>query len=248
MRRITFLVIPALFSFLMLTSCDQLLEIANEVYTNEPTLGEMNMGMKAALDNGVKFAVNTLGQEGGYFNDPLVKIPFPQEAKFAADALQKIGLGKLVTDFEKLLNKGAEEGVKEALPIFAQAIKTMTIQDVKNILLGNETAGTDYFKRATSAALYQAYSPKIEAALDKVNATKVWSDLSSKYNSIPLTQKKIETDLVKYATERAMDGLFVKVAAEEQKIRSNISARSSDILKKVFGYVDEQKKSAQGAQ
>ena len=117
----------------------------------------------------------------------------------------------------------------------------MTFSDVQNILLGNNNAATEFFKQKTSTQLYQTFSPKVESALDKVNATKVWTDLTSKYNSIPFTQKKIETDLVKYATEKAMEGLFVKIAEEELKIRQNVAARNTSLLRKVFGYADQNK-------
>jgi hypothetical protein len=182
-----------------------------------------------------------LGKEGGFSNDPLIRIPFPPEAQFAANTLRDIGLGQLVDEFELKLNKGAEEGAKKALPIFTGAIKQMTFNDVKNILLGGENAATDYFKQATSTALYQAFSPEIQGTLDQVGATKVWTDLTTRYNAIPLTRKKVETDLVKYATNKAMDGLFLKVAEQEALIRKDPINRTSDLLKKVFSYADRQK-------
>ena len=235
-----------LYSLLALTftSCDTLNEVAKAVYetsAGSPTSLEMSGGLKEALTNGVRFAVNTLGKEGGYYNDPLVKIPFPQEAEFAAKALRDIGLGKLVDDFEKLINQGAEEGAKEALGIFGNAVKAMTFNDVQNILLGDNKAATRFFQQKTTEQLFQTFSPKIKTSLDKVNATKVWNDITSKYNSIPFTKKKVETDLVRYATEKAMEGLFVKVAEEELKIRQNVAARNTALLKKVFGYADQQK-------
>ncbi|MEM6765682.1 MAG: DUF4197 domain-containing protein [Bacteroidota bacterium] len=234
-----------LFLFSMV-GCDSLYEIANEVYTQEPSSLEMSNGLKQALDNGINYAVGTLSKEGGYFNDPLVKIPFPEEAQFAADALQKIGLGGLVTDFEKRLNRGAEEGAKEALSIFGNAIKQMTFSDVKNILLGGENSATNFFRNKTEQALYDKFSPKIKTSLDQVNATKVWTDITTKYNSIPFTRNKVETDLVKYATNKAMDGLFLKVAEEEKKIRENPVARTSELLRSVFGYADKQKQASNG--
>ena len=170
----------------------------------------------------------------------------PEEAQFAADALQKIGLGGLVTDFEKRLNRGAEEGAKEALSIFGNAIKQMTFSDVKNILLGGENSATNFFRNTTAQALYDKFSPKIKTSLDQVNATKVWTDITTKYNSIPFTRNKEETDLVKYATNKAMDGLFLKVAEEEKKIRENPVARTSELLRSVFGYADKQKQASNG--
>ena len=226
---------------LVLSSCDALQQVVNETYgSTTPTSAEMGSGLKEALNKGISFAVQTLGKDGGYYNDPLVKIPFPEEAQFAAKALRDIGLGKQVDDFEKRLNRGAEEGAKQALSIFGNAIKQMTFQDVKNILLGGKTAATDYFKAKTSEQLFQTFSPKIKETLDQVNATKAWTDLTKAYNGIPLTRKKIETDLVKYTTDKAMDGLFSKVAIEEQKIRENPVARTSALLKKVFDYASQQ--------
>lgn len=230
-----------IFSTLLFTACDELLQIANEVGVLAPTDAEIGQGLKAALDKGIGFAVNTLGQEGGYFKDPLVKIPFPPEAQFAADALTTIGLGSLVEKFEEKLNRGAEEGAKQALSIFATSIKALTLDDVRNILLGADNAATEYFKRTTREQLFATYSPKIRETLDKVNATTLWEDVTTKYNSIPLTGKKIETDLVKYATDRALDGLFLKIAVEEKKIRNNAVERTSEILRKVFGYAESQK-------
>ena len=232
-----------LITLVSITSCDVLNEVAKEVYgvSSTPSTLEMGNGLKEALTKGTAFAVNSLSKEGGYFNDPLVKIPFPKEADFAAKALRDIGLGKLVDDFEQKLNRGAEEGAKTALNIFGNAIKAMTFEDVKNILLGGDNAATEFFKAKTSEQLYQSFSPQIKDALDKTNATKVWGDITSKYNSIPLVNKKVDTDIVRYATNKALDGLFMKVADEEKKIRENPVARTSELLKKVFGYADTQK-------
>jgi len=229
--------------------CDALQQVANEVVgaaNTTPTSLEMSGGLKEALDKGIGFAVNTLSKENGYYGDPLVKIPFPQEAEFAAKTLRDIGLGKLVDDFEVLLNKGAEDGAKQALGIFGNAIKAMTFADVRGILLGGESAATNYFKDKTTEQLYETFSPQIKASLDKVNATKVWTDITTRYNAIPLTKKKIDTDIVRYATNKAMAGLFIKVAEEESKIRTNVSSRSSELLKKVFGFADQEKNKTGG--
>jgi hypothetical protein len=223
--------------------CESLNEVLDTVYTSnpDPTSGEMAQGLKAALGNGITSAVNILGKDGGYFNDPKVKIPFPEEAQFVSNTLRDLGLGRLVDDFEQKLNAGAEEGAKRALPIFKSAITSMTFADVKNILLGGENAATDYFKSRTSNQLYQAFSPEIKKTMDQVGAAKIWTDITTRYNAIPFTNKKVETDLVRYATNKAMDGLFLKIAEEEAKIRKDPIARTSEILKKVFNYADRQK-------
>jgi len=226
-----------------ISGCETLNEIAGSLpnASNDPTTSEIIGGLKQALDKGVIGSVNILSKEGGYFNDPLVKIPFPEDAKFAADKLRTIGLGDLIDRFEKRLNEGAEKGAKTAVNIFKNAITSMTFQDAKGILLGGETAATNYFKNKTKQELYRAYSPQIKNTLDQVKATDIWGQITSKYNAIPFTQKKIETDLVKYATDKALDGLFVKIAEEEKKIRKNPVQRTTELLKKVFDFADRNK-------
>ncbi len=227
-------------AILLISACETLNQVLETLPDPDPTTGEMAMGLKEALGNGISSAVTILGQEGGYFNNPLVKIPFPKEAEFAATTLRDLGLGKIVDDFEKKLNEGAEKGAQKALPIFKNAIKGMTFNDVKGILLGGENAATDYFKARTGQGLYDAFSPEIKSTLDQVGATQIWTELTTRYNQIPFTNKKVETDLVKYATYKAMDGLFLKVAEEEAKIRKDPVARTSEILKKVFEYAAKQ--------
>ncbi|MCB0842518.1 MAG: DUF4197 domain-containing protein [Bacteroidetes bacterium] len=235
--------ILALMVTISLTACDTLLKVAEEtVYGNpDPTNSEIISGLKEALANGAANAVTTLSQTGGYSNDPLVKIPFPKEAEFAATKLRDIGLGQLVDDFVGLLNEGAENGAKMALPIFKDAITSMTFADAKNILLGPENAATIYFQDKTQTKLQAAFSPHIKTSLDKVNATKIWTDITTTYNKIPFTQNKVDTDIVNYATGKALDGLFLKLANEEKLIRQDPIARTSDLLKKVFSYAERQK-------
>jgi len=239
-KTLFYFLLPAL---LFVSACESLNQVLESLPAPnpDPTTGEMSMGLKQALGNGITSAVNILGKNGGYFNDPLVKIPFPQEAEFAAKTLRDLGLGSVVDDFERKLNEGAEKGAQKALPIFKNAITSMTFADVKGILLGGENAATNYFKSRTSTGLYQAFSPEIRTTLDQVGATKIWTELTTRYNKIPFTNKKVETDLVKYATNKAMDGLFLKIAAEEAKIRKDPIARTSEILKKVFDFADRQK-------
>jgi hypothetical protein len=240
--RLHFFLFSLLLSSLWLSSgCDTLLAVAEAGGVINPTTGEMAAGLKEALVKGTGSAVTVLSQENGYLSNPKVRIPFPPDAQFAADKLRDIGLGNVVDDFVTRLNRGAEEGAKEALPIFKNAITQMSIADARNILVTrNQSAATDYFKAKTSAQLYQAFSPKIRKVLDEVNATELWNTVTSSYNKIPFTRQKIETDLVRYATDRALDGLFLKVADEEAKIRASASARSSELLRKVFDYADRE--------
>lgn len=238
------LIILSLPLCLNLTGCDILLPLLEGVAESgvslEPSNTEIIKGLKEALVKGATYAVTNLNEEGGYFNDPLVKIPFPEDALFVANTLRDLGLGQLIDNFEKRLNEGAEKGAALALPIFKDAITGMTFADGKQILLGGDNAATDYFKNRTSMALTQAFSPVIKDKLDEVNATKLWSDITTRYNKIPFINKKVETDLVKYATDKALAGLFLKLAEEEKLIRDNPVERTSDLLRKVFGYADQQ--------
>ncbi len=227
-----------------LTGCDQLLMIleqaAGEVDTT-PTQAEIIQGLKQALAEGTTRAVTTLSQDGGFTNDPTVFIPFPPEAQFAADKLRDLGFNNLVDNFVARLNEGAEKGAKEAAPIFRSAITSMTIADARDILLGqNPRAATDYFETNTRTQLYQAFAPRIEEVLEQVNAAQIWENLTTTYNQIPLVRRKVETDIVKYATDKALDGLFLKLSIEEQKIRQDPVARTTELLKKVFGYAASQ--------
>lgn len=233
------LMIMAFLSMNSLIGCNTLMQATSPMQTSsDPTPNQISQGLKEALTKGLSAAVDKLGANNGFLGDAAVKILFPSEAKFAADKLRQIGLGNLVDDFETQMNRGAEDAVKQALPIFVDVLTSMSFSDVKNVLLGNETAATDFFKAKTSDALYKAFSPKIKTSLDKVGAAKTWTTLASTYNSIPLVQKKVETDIVRYATNKAMDGLFKKVAEEEIKVRQNPIFRTTSLLQNIFGFAD----------
>ena len=198
------------------------------------TTEEVAGGLKEALINGISKGAGRASAVNGYFSNPKIKIPFPPEAKKMENTLRDIGLGNEVDKFIKTLNRGAEEAAKEAKPIFVAAIKSMTIEDAWGILRGENDAATQYLKRTTSSQLTQKFQPIILNALQKVNATKYYGDLAARYNKIPLV-KKVNPDLDAYATEKAIDGLFLLIAEEEANIRKNPVARTTDLLKKVFG-------------
>jgi Protein of unknown function (DUF4197) len=221
--------------------CDTLTQIQKGVESaGTPALTETEIanGLREALQVGTGNAVNVLNATDGYFKDPLVKILFPPEAQRASDKLRELGMGKLVDDFTLSLNRGAEKAAKEAGPIFVDAIKAMTIQDAKNILQGADNAATEYFKGKTTTQLHSKFYPVIQNSLNSVNATKHWTDITTTYNRIPLVQP-VNTDLADYTTKKALDGLFLKLAGEEKKIRENPAARVSELLKKVFGSLDK---------
>ena len=191
-------------------------------------------GIKEALTKGTENSVKLVSNVDGYFKNPEIKIPFPPEAKEMESKLRSIGLGKKVDEFILSMNRAAEDAAKQATPIFIAAIKNMTIKDAINIVKGENDAATKYLKTNTSPELNQKFQPPIKAALDKVDATKYWGDLIEAYNKIPFV-KKMNPNLTEYVTGKAIDGLFVMVAKEELKIRKDPVARTTELLKKVFG-------------
>jgi hypothetical protein len=204
--------------------------------TTTATLSESEIakGLKEALTVGARNASSQLNAIDGFNKNMKVRIPFPEEAQRVAIKLREMGFGKKVDAFELTLNRAAEQAAREAAPIFVNAITSMSITDAKNILMGADTSATGYLRSRTSDPLATAFSPHIQKALDATTATRKWTELATIYNRIPLVNK-VETDLVKYTTGRALKGLFTVVAEEEIKIRKDPAARVTDTLKKVFG-------------
>ncbi len=197
--------------------------------------GESNniaAGLKEALSIGAEKAASNLSSVDGYFANAAIKILMPEEAKKAEEKLRAIGLGKQVDEAILSMNRAAEDAAKSATPIFVNAIKQMSIQDAAGILKGGDHAATDYLKSKTAAQLTEAFRPVIEKSLEKVDATKYWDAVFTAYNKF--TIKKVNPDLSAYVTERALSGIFFQVAAEEQKIRKDPLARTTDLLKSVF--------------
>lgn len=195
---------------------------------------EIAEGLKEALTNGISKGSDIVSQVDGYLKNPEIKIPFPPETKKAEDKLRQVGMGSEVDKFIVSLNRAAEDAAKEAKPVFVTAIKQMTIQDAAGILKGQPDAATQYLKKTTSSPLKDAFMPIVKNSLEKVNATKYYADLINTYNKLPLVQK-MNPNLDEYATDKAIGGLFVMIAKEEKNIRSNPGARTSELLKKVFG-------------
>ncbi len=195
---------------------------------------EISNGLKEALTQGVTKGAGALSQVDGYFKNPLVKIPFPPDAEKMEKKLREIGMGKDVDNFILTLNRGAEDAAKQAAPIFVDAIKKMSLTDVTTILKGQPDAATQYLKKTTNIQLQTQFKPIIKASLDKLNATKYYSQLTGEYDKIPFV-KKVNSDLNSYTTDLAIQGLFLMIANEEKNIRANPVARTTDLLKKVFG-------------
>ena len=195
---------------------------------------EIAAGLKEALTNGISKGSDQVSQLDGYFKNAEIKLPFPPDAKRAEEKLRQMGMGKQVDEFILSLNRAAEDAAKESKPIFVSAIKQMTIQDAASILKGQPDAATQYLKKTTSAPLKDKFKPVIQNSLSKVNATKYYTDLITTYNKIPFVQK-LNPNLDDYATDKAIEGLFIMIAKEEKNIRANPLARTSALLKKVFG-------------
>jgi hypothetical protein len=233
-----------IFAVSTLVSCGNLEQILTELDKTVntpasiiPSEFEMSSGLKEALEKGTSMGVDKLNLAGGYLNDPRVKIPFPEDLVKVKNTLTDLGLGNQINKVTESLNRAAEDAVIEAKPLFVNAIKEMTFSDVKNILFGEKDAATNYLISKTRPALESAFQPKISNSLDKVNATKYWSDVIGTYNKIPFINK-VNQDLPSYVTGKAVDGLFLQIAAEETAIRANPIERTTSLLKKVFGYAD----------
>ena len=191
-------------------------------------------GLKEALNIGIEFGVNQLSKPGGYLKDLEIKIPLPDEAKQVETKLRQLGQGELVDDAIESMNRAAEDAAIGAKELFVAAIKSMTLTDVMGILKGDNNAATAYLEKATRIALIAKFKPVIKKSLDKVGATKNWNLVFKNYNRLPMV-KKINPDLEEYATDKAIDGLFIQIAKQELAIRQDPIARVSDLLKKVFG-------------
>ncbi len=228
-----------LFVFLLAGCTSQQISKTIGILTDVPlTKEEAANALKQALVQGITKGTNSASKVNGYLNNPLIKIPFPEDAEKVANTLRDIGLGKEVDKFVTALNHGAEEAAKEALPIFKNSIRQMTFNDAMAILKNdNKVAATDFLRRTTTNELTAKFSPIMERALQKTNATKFYGELVDRYNRIPLV-KKADPDLNNYATSKAILGLFKLVEKEEINIRENISARTSTLMKKAFAAQD----------
>ena len=221
---------------LISSSCAELQQVVNQfpgALSNE----EIAAGLRQALDNGIDKQVTKLTMEDGFFKNELVKIGLPDELQKVDKTLRDIGLGNLADQGLKVLNRAAEDAIKEATPIFVNAVKGITFVDAKNILLGTDNAATEYLKSRTSNSLYDKFSPVIENSFTKVGADQIWENLINKYNTIPFVQK-VNPDLTDYVTGEALKGVYTAISIEEKEIRTKVSSRTTDLLKRVFALQD----------
>ncbi len=232
--------IPTFFTLiilLFLSSCSELQQVVNQLPQGVISNTDIATGLREALDKGIDKQVTKLTLEDGFFNNDLVKIGLPEELQKVDKALRDIGLGNLADQGLKTLNRAAENAVKEATPIFVDAVKGITFDDAKNILLGADNAATQYLESGTSTALYHKFNPVIKNSFNKVGADKIWGNIITKYNTIPFV-RKVNPDLTDYVTQEALKGVYTMIAVEEKEIRTKISSRTSTLLKKVFALQD----------
>ena len=196
--------------------------------------GDASAGVKEALAKGADYAVASLGKDGGFLNNSKVKIPLPGYLQKAESGLRMFGLGKQADELSNTMNHAAEQAVAEAKPILSESIKKMSVQDAKGILSGGEDSVTQYFKRTSTDQLTQKFKPIVQASTKKLQLAEQYNAFAGKAASAGLVDKK-DADIDGYVTQKAMDGLFLMIAEEEKKLRSNPVAAGTDLLKKVFG-------------
>jgi hypothetical protein len=228
----------AVAGLLVTTGCETLnraAPIVGSLFTQqELTVETIVAGLKEALRVGTQNTVATTGRAGGYGPDTAIHIPLPPELTKLASTLRNVGLGQQVDLFEAKMNEAAEQAAAQAAPIFVDAITQMSFADAKGILQGGPTAATDYFRSKTSDRLTELYRPIVQQKLTEVGAVKVYQNLLGRYNQIPLVPKPQFTPDA-YVTGKGIDGLFTVLAGEERKIRENPAARTTELLRTVFG-------------
>ncbi|WP_350287322.1 DUF4197 domain-containing protein [uncultured Croceitalea sp.] len=223
---------------LQLIACGELQQVVNQLPQSGPIgNAEIAQGLRQALDLGIEKQVSKLKAEDGFFKNELVKIVMPKELQKVDKTLRDIGLGKLADEGLKVLNRAAEDAVGEATPIFVDAVKNISFTDAKNILLGSDNAATSYLQQNTESQLYTKFNPVIKNSFEKVGADKIWSNLIAKYNALPLTNN-VNPDLTDYVTQEALKGVYTMIAVEEKEIRTKVSSRTTDVLRRVFTLQD----------
>lgn len=228
------------FMTISLVSCDPatLQRVMDSVGEQGVSNLDISNGLKQALDKGISSGVNYLSKTDGFYKSPY-KILLPPDAQKVVEKLRIVpGFNKVEEEITKRLNRSAEDAVKRAKPIFVSAIKQMTFSDVKNILMGNQNAATQYLHKSTNTKLYKEFNPVIVQSLNKFGALNYWADAVKAYNKIPFI-KKMNPKLDDYVTKRALDGVFNMVEKKELDIRTNLRSRTTDLLRKVFALQDK---------
>ncbi|MFQ3297146.1 MAG: hypothetical protein ACI9JT_001129 [Polaribacter sp.] len=232
-RRILVLVIAVQFA-----GCAELQKVVNNLPTGVGlSQDQIGNGLREALNNGIKNQVSKLTSKDGFYRNELVKIILPEELQAVDKGLRRLGLSSLADEGIKVLNRAAEDAVKTATPIFINAVKEISFNDAKNILLGDKDAATSYLQSKTTQNLYESFTPVIANSFSKVGADKVWNNLISRYNAIPFVNK-VNPDLTNYVTTQTLKGVFRMIEVEEKGIREKAGLRTSILLKQVFALQD----------
>lgn len=231
--------IVVLLTFFTVYSCAELQGVVDSLPQGGGVLSNTDIasGLRQALDMGIEKQVTKLTKTDGFYRNELVKILLPAELQKVDKGLRDIGLGNLADEGLKVLNRAAEDAVKEATPIFVGAVKEITFADARNILLGTDDAATQYLTSKTQTSLYDKFHPVINTSFAKVGADQIWQNLINRYNAIPFTNK-VNPDLTDYVTEQALKGVYTMIAVEEREIRNKVGARSTDLLRRVFALQD----------
>ena len=220
-------------SFFAFTACETLSTLPGIM--GPVTEAEAGEGVRQALTQGVNTAIVHLNRENGFFGDQAYKLLLPPDAARVESVLRNIGMGSQVDKAILQINRAAEDAVGYAKPIFVNAITSMTIADALQIIRGGSDAATNYFRQKTRDQLIAAFSPSIRQSLDRLDATRYYGDIVKAYNALPTSRTKVDPDLSGYVVGKATDALFDQIEKEEANIRANPVARTTEILKKVFG-------------
>ncbi len=192
-------------------------------------------GLKEALSLGSERAIDLVSSEGGYLNDAQIRIPMPKALQKLSKPLRKLGMGEQIDSFESAINQAAEKAAPAAASILSDTLKSMSFEDAQKIYSGPDDAATQYFREKSSASIAELFKPEIDKTLESVEATRSYKALASQAASLPLIGKEINTDLSQHVTNAALEGLFIKLAAEEKAIRTNPAARTTDLLQQLWG-------------
>lgn len=241
MNSFVFLALAALLVFTAPASAglrDEWNELKQEYLGKDKPAGVLDndtivAGLKEALSVGSRNSVSLVSKTDGYFKNPQIRIPLPDNVRKIERTLRSAGMGREVDDFHLSMNRAAETAAPRAVDLFIGAVKEMTISDAVSILRGHDTAATDYLKAKTSDKLYQAFRPQVAAAMDSVGVTRSFKKMMNKARSIPFLKNEA-VDLDHYVTSKALDGLFLMLGNEEIKIRKDPAARVTELLRKVF--------------
>jgi len=244
MYRIVILVCAALLLVSSPSRADFLDSIGTALRSGTQTGSSRNLdsattakGLKEALATGTERAVADVARTDGYFGNQLIRILLPDKLQQTAELLKKVGYEKQVDELVLSMNRAAEKAAPKAAGFFGNAIRSMTLEDAKGILTGGDTAATRYFEQKTRPQLFESFKPTVSQTMDQVGTARAYREMTGKLDRIPMAALvgKPDLDLNSYVTNKALDGLFTMLAEEEKKIRTNPAARTTELLRKVFG-------------